>query len=332
MKMKPYLRASYLDGFQALVLSRGGSPAELLRAAGLCAIPRDSHHHLIALDKFFYLLEYSARTLECPGLGLELARHQDTAIFGPLSRRLSDCDNLAQALDVVVEYLQVQVVGIDLRVEEKENSAKIIMSSPLGAVTLGTQYQSYVLAILYTTIKVIMKDHCILRAAYFPMSEPANANDYSRLFQCPIAFQQPELAITMDSQFLAQPVGDMSQLLAEKIQTIMSDCSEQEFMIQVEKIMASYVISGRCVVVDIAAYFCCSERTLQRRLQHNGSSFYKMLNAVKARLAQQFLNHTCYRLTDIALMLGYKHLSSFSRSYYRWYGESPSRIDRSCEL
>lgn len=328
MRIKPYVRASYLDGFQALILSRGGKPNELVQAAGLAGIPRDSHCHLVALDKFFYLLELSAKQLNFPALGLELAKHQDSSIFGPLSYRISRCSNLDQALEVVVEYLRVQVVGIELSVERQAGATKIIMATPLREIGLGQQYQSYVLAILYTTIKTIMGGRCPLRACFFPMTEPENIEPYNQLFHCPIAFEQQQLAITIDSKLLAQQLGDLSQLVAEKIQTIMQDCSEREFICQVEKLMASYVIAGNCRLDDVAESFCCSGRTLQRRFQHNGTSFYGLLNAVKARLAKQLLQHTCYRLTDISLMLGYQQLSSFSRSYYRWYGENPSETQR----
>jgi len=332
MRGAAYLRASYLDGFQALVLARGGNPTELMTEAQMGVIPTESHRYLINLEKFVQLLELSAQRLRYPELGLDLARQQDATIFGPLLQKVSLCKSLDQALVTIIEYLQLQVSGVSITLNRAQGAAKICMHTPLASLENQPQYQRYSLAILYSTIKSIMGGNCPLRAVYFPMSEPDDVHPFHQFFACPIAFNQNELAITVDSRLLEQSIADVSDMAAQQIDSMVREYSPHEFIQQLEKRMSSYVLAGNCNLALIARDMGLSERTLQRRLQHNGSSFLSLLNSVRARLAKQFMQHTCYRLTDIATLLGYQQQGSFTRSYQRWYGYLPSAEPRSMGL
>lgn len=328
MKQRPYVRASYLEGFESLILAHGGSPQALMRRVGLEEDFDQPYHYLVSLDRFVRLLDVSAQTLDYPNLSLDLALSQDSTVFGPLCNMLSACDTLGGVLDVMVENLQIQVAGIAIEKHIHAGTSRISVSFPSLEYASSAQLQVYILATIYTMVISLSQEGCPLRACHFPMLEPADTKAMGRLFKCPMAFSCAELALVVDDRLLDQKVNKLSDLVTAKARSIMSDCSEAEFLHQVESVMASYIISGRCTLKEVATVMSYSPRSLQRRLQENGSSFHGLLNGVKARLAQQFIQQTCYRLTDIAAMLGYKQLSSFSRSYQRWYGEPPSAVSR----
>ncbi|MEC8428987.1 MAG: helix-turn-helix domain-containing protein, partial [Pseudomonadota bacterium] len=67
---------------------------------------------------------------------------------------------------------------------------------------------------------------------------------------------------------------------------------------------------------------------LHRRLESSNTSFNALLNASRLELANQYLEIPYYSLADIAHLLGYKHLSAFSRSYKCWSGITPQQARR----
>jgi len=69
-----------------------------------------------------------------------------------------------------------------------------------------------------------------------------------------------------------------------------------------------------------------SRRSLQRKLMEQGTTYSALLDSVRFNMANQYLKNTYYRLTDIAVLLGYSNLSSFSRSYHRWSGVYPTEV------
>ena len=69
-------------------------------------------------------------------------------------------------------------------------------------------------------------------------------------------------------------------------------------------------------------------RTLQRHLASRNLKFQPLLNELRGRLADEYLNDIRLQLSEIALLLGYSEQSSFNRAYKQWAG----RLDHNAGL
>jgi AraC-like DNA-binding protein len=67
-----------------------------------------------------------------------------------------------------------------------------------------------------------------------------------------------------------------------------------------------------------------SQRTLQRRLGEEGSSFSAVLDDLRFELAAELIRDRDYPLMAIAHDLGYRDQAHFTRAFRRWTGMSPS--------
>jgi AraC-like DNA-binding protein len=65
------------------------------------------------------------------------------------------------------------------------------------------------------------------------------------------------------------------------------------------------------------------ERTLQRRLGEERTSFRALLDRVREDLARSYLSSPDMSITEIALLLGYAETSTFHRAFVKWTGEPP---------
>jgi AraC-like DNA-binding protein len=77
-------------------------------------------------------------------------------------------------------------------------------------------------------------------------------------------------------------------------------------------------------LADTAREMGMSERTLQRRLKEERTSFQQELNAVQISTAKQLLLETDMKLTAIAVEVGCASLQHFSSLFRKLVGESPS--------
>jgi AraC-like DNA-binding protein len=66
-----------------------------------------------------------------------------------------------------------------------------------------------------------------------------------------------------------------------------------------------------------------SERTLQRRLEAEGTSFQRLVDDTRRELARQYFDQTDTSLADAAYLLGFGDRSSLFRASKRWFGTSP---------
>ena len=67
-----------------------------------------------------------------------------------------------------------------------------------------------------------------------------------------------------------------------------------------------------------------SRRTLQRRLRAEKTSFQKVLNEARALLAVNYLSDTRLKSFDVAMLLGYSNISSFTTAFKSWYDMPPA--------
>jgi len=67
-----------------------------------------------------------------------------------------------------------------------------------------------------------------------------------------------------------------------------------------------------------------SRRTLQRRLKAEKTSFQKILKEVRAQLAINYLRDARLKSLEIAMLLGYSNISSFTTAFKSWYDMPPA--------
>ena len=67
-----------------------------------------------------------------------------------------------------------------------------------------------------------------------------------------------------------------------------------------------------------------SRRTLQRRLKAEKTSFQSILKEVRAELAVNYLKDARLRSLEIAMLLGYSNISTFTTAFKSWYDIPPA--------
>lgn len=81
--------------------------------------------------------------------------------------------------------------------------------------------------------------------------------------------------------------------------------------------------AGPVTAIEVARRLRMGTRTLQRRLEQQGTSFKEVLDRVRADLARAYLLDRALPLGEVAYRVGFSDPSTFSRAFKRWTGRSP---------
>ncbi|WP_422051011.1 AraC family transcriptional regulator ligand-binding domain-containing protein [Shimia sp.] len=95
----------------------------------------------------------------------------------------------------------------------------------------------------------------------------------------------------------------------------------------VERHLLHGMASGRPKLGDTADALGMSERTLNRRLQMEGTSFRDLVSNTQMKLARAFLSDPNLSLAETAHLCGFSDQSSFTQAYRRMTGKTP-KADR----
>lgn len=82
-------------------------------------------------------------------------------------------------------------------------------------------------------------------------------------------------------------------------------------------------------ISEVARLLGTSERTMQRRLSAEGTSYQEILDDVRRDLAARYVRERSMSLTEIAFLLGYSTEATFHQAFKRWYGRTPGSFRRS---
>ena len=154
-------------------------------------------------------------------------------------------------------------------------------------------------------------------------------DEYTRVMRCKVNRKQGPLALEFKNIYLDEPIisanYDLHGHLLNTIRHLLPDPSEANtYRARIFNYLLTnsylYDISLR----STAANFNLSPRTLQRKLQEEGASFFQVVEDVKRNLAMLYLSSGKANLKDVAHILGYKEQSALIRAFKRWTGQTPT--------
>ena len=67
-------------------------------------------------------------------------------------------------------------------------------------------------------------------------------------------------------------------------------------------------------------------RTLQRRLEDEGTGFRTVLDDHRNRLAHAYLGQRNLSVAEVAYLLGFASTPAFHRAFKRWAGQTPAEF------
>ena len=159
---------------------------------------------------------------------------------------------------------------------------------------------------------------------------PDCGEKYDEFFQAPITFaaKTSSLVLSLEQADRSLPSGsnkELSEFNDQMMTRYLQELKDKELAQRVQKIIVDLLPCGNVSIEAVAAELVLSTRTLQRFLHEEGTSFISLLNKTRQDIAIQYVQNRQYDLTEVAFLLGFSELSTFSRSFKRWTGQSPYR-------
>ena len=93
---------------------------------------------------------------------------------------------------------------------------------------------------------------------------------------------------------------------------------------QLRRMLADLLARGEANADAACRALMLSRRTLQRRLKAEKTSFQKVLQEVRADLAVRYLSDERLKSLEVAMLLGYDNISSFTTAFKSWYDMPPA--------
>ena len=156
---------------------------------------------------------------------------------------------------------------------------------------------------------------------------PADLAPYQQVFQAPLKFNAEHYGLIFERADLEAPLPSANEALAQLHDRFAGEylarfCSSRVTH-QARQVLCRLLPQGEPRREVVAQALHLSQRTLQRRLQEEGTSYQQLLDDTRRELAEQYLGQVDLTLLEVAYLLGFADPSNFFRAFRRWFGETP---------
>jgi AraC-like DNA-binding protein len=168
----------------------------------------------------------------------------------------------------------------------------------------------------------------------FQHPKPKDLSAYDRLFRAPLRFDQPINEMGLDAACLQYPLMQadlgLGIVLDHYAEELLAKLPQAEsFLDSVRRIISRGLRGGDPSLAVIAKQLGYAPRTLQRKLQESGTSYYTLLDEMRRELSIYYLQEEHIAISEVAFLLGFSETSAFHRAFRRWVGVSPGEFRRS---
>lgn len=158
----------------------------------------------------------------------------------------------------------------------------------------------------------------------------SDAELLTRHFGCTVVFDAPADLLVLDASALDEPFvthnADLLSLLVPGLEGALEERLRRRTLADDVRATLRRRMHGERPSVDrLAKELHLSARTLQRRLEEEGTTYQALLDEVRHESARRLLVSTDLDASEVAFLLGYEELNSFIRAFNGWEGTTPNR-------
>lgn len=254
---------------------------------------------------------------------------QVSALHG-LGLAIITSHSLAQVLDLVTIYCKVISTTMDIALLHDRQDTKIRIRTLHGTESNSSAVLALIALIARQANSLAQRK---VTPLYVHLSyEGWTEEEMQRLtehFGCPvIAGAHLDSGIAFAYNDIIEPYASANAVLREAnervVKAYLTKVHRNSYRARVEEEIHRLLENGERIKIEsIASALNISARTLQRRLEAEGTLFADVVERYRRQLAHDALAHTQMSITEIAYSVGFSELSNFSRKCYQWFGASP---------
>ena len=313
-----------------MVAERHGVPEDVaLRGSGVSRELLDSPTGEVSREQEVAIVSNIVAQLDgSVGVGAEVGMHYHLKTFGVWGFALLSSPTLRSALQTGVQFLDLTFALSRIAVREIEEETRLYFDvSHLPPDIRGFVLERDGLGIRTIQLELLGEVMPLRRIVTQQAGTAEDQELLSQLLQADVTMNAPVTFASFDRDLLDQPVLNSDPTLAElAVQQCEQTLAARRSRVGYAGAVREALIAGRNRWADIgaiAATLHLSERTLQRRLIEEGTSFRDLVAEVREALALELLA-TGMPVFEVSQRLGYVEVSSFSQAFRRWKGVGPS--------
>ena len=307
---------------------QGVDPVELVAAVGIDLAKAANPDWRVSQGTFNKLLQQCIATTGDEAFGLLAAEQIQPQVLHSLGLAWLASDTVYDGLRRLQRFGRLVATGIDLELQEEGDSVHLLLGHAHhedGAVSAG---QDYAVGIVIRMCRLTLGEYLAPVKVELERPRPAEPERWEYMLSSRVVFDADTSRITWSRSDIMEPLvtGDpaLARINDEHTMAFLDSFLARSTSRDVVDKIVENLPDGPPSQQQIASALHVSNRTLQRKLKEEGTSFMDLLQDTRMQLARKYLRSPGRSIVETAYLLGFSEPSTFSRAFKRWTGQAPA--------
>jgi AraC-like DNA-binding protein len=156
--------------------------------------------------------------------------------------------------------------------------------------------------------------------------------EFRSFFGCDVEFGADRDEIVLPASAASLPIvgrdNYLNDLLRQYAEAALANRPKERATLRsaVEGVLPQLLPHAKASTAIVAKQLAMSTRTLSRKLREEGVAFTTILDETRAALAKKYLAERDLPVSQIAWLLGFREVSSFTHAFKRWTSMTPQQF------
>ena len=338
------VHSSALRGYVEVMQQLGADPMPLLAKHGIHFAQLQDDNAWISHAALIQTLEESAQQAHCADLGLRISKYQDIGVLGVLGQILQSASTLREVIKYSSDLLYLHGAGLRLYINETLAADMFDTHDDIVAIVFDIQlnHSEHIiskrqsmdlgLAVCHRVIRYLSGEKYQPLKVTLPHRPIIPLSTYKRFFHADVIADHQYAALFVPRDMLNITLDSTNHDLREIVDSYL----ERRFRSQhssisdrVRHAIRIHLSSSKANKTDISHMLAMHPRSLQRKLEEEGTSFENIKDELRKQLLLQYLADSGASLGQISFILGFSEQSALSRACKNWFGVAPSALRKS---
>ena len=325
-----YLTAGTFNIILRQVSLLGLNEADVLCALNIDSSLLDKTTNKIDADIIGQSIEYIASQKPNIRIGLRMGFYFPVSIMGIILNVYQNCYTLKDVFDRSSLYAPaVNTICLFSSYSDERYfyhsmkvADKFVENYPIATRHIYESQYGIILQLIYA----LTGKHITPISAYSPYEQEKTPDLLEYFIQCPIQFSKP-FRMVFDKKVLDTRIINANPEMLLIAERLISQLLNKEQRQSVSSVVHNYILQTipgiNLCLKSVARDLNMSERTLQRKLLAENTSYQAILDGIRKELANKYLKEHI-SLVEIAFLLGFESQSAFNKFFRKHFGQKPT--------
>lgn len=304
--------------------------SEIARTYNFDLAALDDPQGIVPFTAWHGVFEHVAEVLDDDAAMFDMFNNIEIGSFSLFDYVFACAPTLRDACQAWGKFIQIRTNAYDLTFKETETSGYVEWPSLEGR---GEWRQLMFARIGWATRQLEHALDMSVPPVLIELATPAptNTSAFQKKYHGRLLFNASHNRISFPKALLEQPLrrndSHLYQIILKSAFQELEEFGRMESPIsRLANEIAANLSEGGAALPKIAAKLGMSQRAIQRLLEKEGTTFRKLNEEIRKSAAERYLRSTSLPMKEIAYLLGFSELSTFSRAVKIWFGAPPRKI------